>query len=84
MYEIKNDAFYDLIKQYDSDTEYHFVGEVDYHLLKSDKPYEGLRSHKAALIVVFDRLVENSKEDIKGIRERCGDDKADQLSPPGL
>ena len=81
MYEIKNDAFYDFIRPYDSDTEYHFVGEVDYHLLKSDKPYEGLQSHREALIVVFEHLVENSIEDQKGIRERCGDDIADQLSP---
>ena len=81
MYEIKNDAFYEYIDRYDSDTEYHFVGEVDYHLLKDDKPYEGLRSHREALIVVFDRLVENSIEEQKGIRERCGDDTADQLSP---
>jgi hypothetical protein len=81
MYEIKNDSFYDFIRPYDLDDEYHFVGEVDYHLLKSDKPYEGLRSHREALIVVFDRLAENSIEDLKGIRERCGDDAADKLSP---
>ena len=59
------------------DDEYYFVGEVDYHLLISDKPYEGLRSHREALIVVFDRLAEN----IKDIRERCGNDVADKLSP---
>ena len=81
MYEIKKDAFYDLIAQYDSDSEYHFVGEVDYHLLKDDKPYRGLQSHREALITVFDQLVENSIEDQKGIRERCGDDIANQLSP---
>ena len=81
MHEIKNDAFYDFIRPYDSDIEYHFAGEVDYHLLKSDKPYEGLQSHREALIVVFEHLVENSIEDLKGIRERCGDDIADQLSP---
>ena len=63
MYEIENDAFYDYIKQYDPDNEYHFVGEVDYHLLKDDKPYDGLRSHREALIVVFDRLAENSIRD---------------------
>ena len=71
MHEIKNDAFYDFIRPYDSDIEYHFAGEVDYHLLKSDKPYEGLQSHREALIVVFEHLVENSIEDLKGIRERC-------------
>ena len=56
MYEIKNDAFFDHIKHYDSDIEYHLVGEVDYHLLKDDKPYTGLQSHREALITVFDRL----------------------------
>ncbi len=81
MYEIKNDAFYDYIKHYDSDPEYHFVGEVDYHLLKYDKPYEGLQSHREALIVVFDHLEENRTENQKGIGERCGGDMADQLSP---
>ena len=29
MHEIEIDSFYDLAKQYDSDPEYHFVGEVD-------------------------------------------------------
>ena len=81
MYEIQNDAFYDYIKKYDSDNEYHFVGEVDYHLLKDDKPYEGLRSHREALILVFDRLKENSIREQKSIRERYGDDFADRLSP---
>ena len=56
MYEIQNDVFYDYIKQYDPDIENHFVGEVAYHILKDNKPYEGLRSHREALITVFDRL----------------------------
>ena len=33
------------------------------------------------MIVAFDRLVENSIEDLKGVRERYGDDKANQLLP---
>ncbi len=53
MHEIKNDVFYDHIKQYDPDSEYHFVGEVEYHLLKDDKPYDGVRSHREALAAVF-------------------------------
>ena len=81
MKEITKDTFYDCIRPYDLDDEYYFVGEVDYHLLKSDKPYEGLQSHREALIVVFDRLAENRIEDLKGVRERCGDDVADKLSP---
>ena len=48
MYEIKNDAFYDHIKQYNT--------EIEYHLLKDNKPYDGLRSHREALIAVFERL----------------------------
>ena len=39
MKRIDNDTFYDYIKQYDTDSEYHLVGEVDYHLLSDDKPY---------------------------------------------
>ena len=81
MYEIKNDAFYDFIKQYDPDNEYYFAGEVDYHLLYDDKAYAGLRSHREALTVVFDRLAENSIRDLKSVRERYGDDTADQLAP---
>ena len=56
MYLIKNDVFYDFIKIYAPDIENHFVGEVEYHLLKDDKPYDGLRSHREALIAVFDQL----------------------------
>ena len=81
MYEIKNDAFYDFIKKYDPNNEYHFAGEVDYHLLCDDKPYAGLRSHREALTIVFDRLAENSIRDQKSIRERLGDDITDQLHP---
>ena len=81
MYIIKNDAFYDFIRPYDSDAEYHCAGEVNYYLLKDNKPYEGPGSHREALTVVFDRLAEESIEDIKDIRERRGDDIADQLSP---
>ena len=81
MHKIKSDAFYDFAKQYDSYTEYHFVGEVDYHLLSDDKPYEGLQSHREALSVVFDRLVEDSIENQKRARERYGDELADRMSP---
>ncbi|MCR5323655.1 MAG: hypothetical protein K6E85_10350 [Lachnospiraceae bacterium] len=56
MYEIKYDVFYDHIKQYDPDIECHLVGEVEDHLLKDDKPYDGLQSHREALIAVFDGL----------------------------
>ena len=58
MKEIKNDAFYDLVKQYDSDREHHLVGEVDYYLLEDNKPYEGLNSHREALNFVFGLLME--------------------------
>ena len=70
MKEIKNDAFYNLVKQYDSDTEHHLVGEVDYYLLDDNKPYEGLRSHREALIFVFDLLVERSIKDQERDEER--------------
>ena len=54
MHEIINDVFYGLAKQYDSDDEHHLVGEVDYHLLIDDKPYEGVKSHREALLFVFE------------------------------
>ena len=54
MKRIENDAFYEFIKQYDPDNEYHLVGEADYHLLCDDKPYEGMKSHREALRCVFD------------------------------
>ena len=56
MREIENDIFYDYIKQYDPYSECHSVGEVDYHLLTDNKPYDGLQSHRDALITVFDQL----------------------------
>ena len=54
MQEILNDAFYEFAKQYSPNSEFHLVGEVDYHLLRDDRAYEGLKSHKAALVLVFD------------------------------
>lgn len=81
MHEISNDAFYDFIKQYDRDREHHLVGEVDYHLLIDDKQYEGLRSHRKALLFVFDLLAEKDMEDQERARELLGDRIADQLHP---
>ncbi|MBQ1439496.1 MAG: hypothetical protein IIZ10_07395 [Solobacterium sp.] len=77
----ENDAFYTFIKQYDPDNEYHLVGEVDYHLLRDDKPYEGISSHREALRVVFDWLVKQSIEDKERARIMFGDDLADKLRP---
>ena len=81
MQEILNDAFYEFAKQYSPNSEFHMVGEVDYHLLRDDRAYEGLKSHKAALVLVFDQLVDQSIKDLESVRERRGDDIADQLSP---
>lgn len=76
-----NDAFYDYIKRYDTDSEYHLVGEVHYYLLCDDKPYEGIISHKEALRVVFDRLAKQSVEEMENARMMFGDDFAAKLSP---
>ena len=76
-----NDAFYEFIKQYDSDSGHHTVGEVEYYLVCDDKPYEGIVSHREALSAVFDRQVELSIADIEDVRSRLGDDAADKLSP---
>ena len=81
MKRIDNDTFYDYIKQYDSDSEYHLVGEVDYNLLCDDKPYEGMESHREALCVVFDWLVKQSIEDKENARIMFGDHVADQMRP---
>ena len=81
MHEIEYDAFYDLAAQYDSDNERHMVGEVEYRLLRDEKPYEGLISHRAALRFVFDRLVKESREDQEEARKLWGDDLADRLHP---
>ena len=81
MRRIDNDAFYEFIKQYDPDREYHLVGAVDYHLLCDDKPYEGMRSHREALQFLFDWLVGKSIEDIENVRMRLGDDVADRMTP---
>ena len=81
MHEIRNDIFYDLTRQYDPNSEYHLVGEVDYHLLCDEKPYEGIRSHREALAEVFDNLAGNRIEDQESAREDFGDELADQLDP---
>lgn len=81
MKRIENDAFYEYIKQYDTDSEYHLVGAVDYHLLSDDKPYERVKSHREALRVVFDWLVKQSIEDKEKSRSMFGDDFAEKLSP---
>ena len=62
MKKIDNDSFYEFIKKYNPDSIYHFVGEVDYHLLCDNKPYEGMKSHRDALHFVFEWLVEQSIE----------------------
>lgn len=81
MKRIDNDSFYEFIKKYDSDRERHFVGEVDYHLLCDDKPYEGAKSHREALRSVFEWLVEESIEDKESYRSMFGDDLADRILP---
>ena len=64
-----------------SDRERHFVGEVDYHLLCDDKPYEGAKSHREALRSAFEWLVEESIEDKESYRSMFGDDLADRILP---
>ena len=81
MHEIENDVFYYVAKQYDPNSEEHLVGEVDYHLLCDDQPYEGLQSHREALRFVFDGLVKKSIEDQETARISWGDTFADRLSP---
>ena len=81
MEKIVNDAFYEYIKQYNPDSKYHFVGEVDYHLLYDDKPYEGIKSHREALHLVFDSLVEQDIEDKENARIMSDDDLADRIRP---
>ncbi len=78
---IDSDSFYEFVKKYDPDSKYHFAGEVDYHLLCDDKPYEGTRSHKEALRFVFEWLVEQSIEERESARSMFGDELADRLSP---
>ncbi|MBQ4467513.1 MAG: hypothetical protein II918_04770 [Firmicutes bacterium] len=81
MREIVSDDFYEFTKQYDMDREHHLVGEVDYHLLSDDEPYDGLRSHREALKVVFDELEKRDLEDQRKAREMFGDRIADQIHP---
>ena len=81
MKRIDKDAFYEFIKQYDPDSEYHLVGEVDYNIFCDEKPYEGMKSHREALRCVFDWLVKQSIEDKENARIMFGDHVADQLRP---
>ncbi len=81
MKRIEHDAFYDFIKRYDSDSEYHLVGEVEYHLLSDDKPYEGVNSHREALRFVFDWLAKQSIDNKERARIMFGDEYADRMRP---
>ena len=81
MKRIENDTFYEYIKQYDQNSEYHLVGEVDYHLLSDEKPYEGVRSHKEALRTVFEQLGKESVEEIERARSMFGKEAADRMRP---
>ena len=81
MKRIENDAFYEYIKQYDQNSEYHLAGEVDYHLLSDEKPYEGVRSHREALRTVFESLAKQSVEEIERARSMFGKDVADRMRP---
>ncbi len=81
MQEITSDVFYDHIDHYDPNGEGHYVGEVEYHLLCDDKPYEGMESHREALTCVFDHLVKMSIEEIEIARRDFGDGLADRMHP---
>ena len=81
MQEITSDVFYDHIDRYDPNGEDHYVGEVEYHLLCDDKPYEGMESHREALTCVFYRLVKMSIEEIEIARRDFGDGSADRMHP---
>ena len=81
MKRIDHDTFYEYIKRYDPDGEAHLVGEVDYHLLRDDKPYEGMRSHREALRAVFDWLVKQSIAEKENARIMFGDDFAKRMCP---
>ena len=78
---IENDAFYEYIKRYDPNSQDHLVGEVVYHLLRDDSPYEGMRSHREALRFVFDLLEKQSVEEMENDRIMPGDDRTDQGHP---
>ena len=81
MKRIENDTFYEYIKQYDQNSEYHLVGEVDYHLLSDERPYEGVRSHKEALRTVFEWLGKQSVEEIERARSMFGEETAKRMRP---
>lgn len=81
MQEIKTDPFFDFIRQYDPNSEYHSVGEVMYHLLSDEMPYEGMKSHRQALLAVFDSLLTEELENKEKAKDMFDDSVADQLTP---
>ena len=81
MQEIEKDFFYDFVKKYGSDGEDHWLGETYYYLLRDEKPYEGLRSHREALEFVFDLLIKRSREDQEKAGQRLDNDMADRPDP---
>ena len=77
MKRIEQDAFY----AYNQDEEAFFIGEVNYHLLKDEKPYEEIASHVEALRYVFEMLRQQSDVEIEEARILYGNDFANRLEP---
>ncbi len=81
MKRIDDDAFYEYIRKYDTDSEVHLVGAVDYHLLRDNKPYAGVRSHREALLRVFEYLAKERTENKENAGSLFGDGLADRMQP---
>ena len=52
---------------------------VEFYLMADEKPYNGIESHRAAILFAIYLINENEKQDIKKAEELFGKEYADQL-----
>ena len=72
MYELKHDELDKIIEKEEPEG-------VEFYLMADEKPYNGIESHRAALLFAMHLINENEKQDIKKAEELFGKEYADQL-----
>ena len=72
MYELKNDELDKIIEKEEPEG-------VEFFLMADERPYNGIESHRAALLFAMHMINENEKQTIKKAEELFGKEYADRL-----
>ena len=72
MYELKNDELDKILGKEEPEG-------VEFYLMSDKKPYNGIESHRAALLFAMHMINENEKQSIKKAEELFGKEYADRL-----